>query len=301
MALDVTLDEASAAEIIREQFRALRCETVCWLGEGYDSMAVLVDGEWVFRFPKRKDVEDQLRMEFRILPTLAHVLPLPIPVFRYRGSPSTTYPFQFGGYAFIPGIPAHGVAPATVAPAELATLGRFLSRLHTIPRSHFEPLDLPIWPSEVVLEECREEALNDFERVAAIAATEPLDEWVRYFRDRTPGPCIDADLAVIHADFAAEHILYDEDQAVITGVIDWSEVAIADTALDLAGLIHWGGLSSFEAVVAGYGSAAGAEQLSRARYFAACRGVGDVIFGLDHDRPEYVDGGLRALRLSIPQ
>lgn len=36
----------------------------------------------------------------------------------------------------------------------------------------------------------------------------------------------------------------------------------------------------------------------RARFMAACRGVLDVSFGVEHHRPEYIDAGLRALTLN---
>jgi aminoglycoside phosphotransferase (APT) family kinase protein len=299
MGTQVVIDEALAAAVIRDQFPTLSCTVVRWLGEGCDSVAFRVDGDWVFRFPKRRDVDVQLQTEYRLLPTLAGILPLPVPEIRYRGSPTPVFPFHFVGYAFIPGVPAQRMDPGTVPSAEFATLGHFLSRLHAIPRSLGESLALPTWPSEVVLQECREEALNDFTHVAAVASADPLDEWLEFLRDRTPAPCRAANLSITHADFAAEHILYDEARGAVTGIIDWSEAALGDPALDLAGFIHWGGNPILEAALAGYGKAAGAEHLDRARYLAACRGVGDVVFGLEQDRPEYVEGGLRALRHSI--
>jgi hypothetical protein len=38
--------------------------------------------------------------------------------------------------------------------------------------------------------------------------------------------------------------------------------------------------------------------LPRARFLAACRGVDDVAFGLDTDRREYVESGLRHLHFA---
>lgn len=41
------------------------------------------------------------------------------------------------------------------------------------------------------------------------------------------------------------------------------------------------------------------ETLERARSLAACRGVGDVTFGLEMQRQEYVDAGVQVLALCI--
>jgi hypothetical protein len=50
-------------------------------------------------------------------------------------------------------------------------------------------------------------------------------------------------------------------------------------------------------VIAAYGLAPEDDVLVRARFMAACRGVADVVFGIDTNRPEYVAAGLRALAL----
>jgi hypothetical protein len=82
MALPDQLTEI--AGVIAEQFGELCPVTVTYLGEGYDSTAFDVNGRWVFRFPKRCDVERQLLLESEILPLLAPRIP-----YRYRASPST--------------------------------------------------------------------------------------------------------------------------------------------------------------------------------------------------------------------
>jgi hypothetical protein len=51
------------------------------LGEGCDSAALLVNGAWVFRFPKTKEVEAQLRTETALLPAIADRLPVEVPRF----------------------------------------------------------------------------------------------------------------------------------------------------------------------------------------------------------------------------
>ena len=86
----------------------------------------------------------------------------------------------------------------------------------------------------------------------------------------------------------------------MTGIIDWSEVAIADAALDFAGMYHWGGHALVKAILASYtGPALTPAALERARYLAACRGVSDVQFGLETNRPEYIRGAIQALTLCI--
>jgi aminoglycoside phosphotransferase (APT) family kinase protein len=102
---------------------------------------------------------------------------------------------------------------------------------------------------------------------------------------------------LLHNDLAAEHVLCDAETGIPTGVIDWSDMALGDPAADLAGILHWGGVPLAKLVLAHYDGHVDDHCLARARFLAACRGVGDVRFGLDMNRREYIAAGIRALRM----
>src|SRR5437764_636721 len=102
-------DTALVAAIIREQFPAVFPTSVRYLGEGCDSTAFEVNSRWVFRFPKRADVEEQLLVELRVLPVLGAQSPLPVPGFCFHGQPSAVFPRHFGGYPKLSGVPSIGL------------------------------------------------------------------------------------------------------------------------------------------------------------------------------------------------
>ncbi len=128
------LSATQVAAIIRSQFPEVDPSRIALLGEGCDSWAFEVDGRWVFRFPKRADVEQQLLVESRVLPVLAAHSPLPLPVFRFHGRPSGAFPRRFVGYPKLPGIPGIQLE-AQALPFEkwAPVMGRFLSWLHRYP------------------------------------------------------------------------------------------------------------------------------------------------------------------------
>ena len=293
-----TFDATLAARIIEAQFPQCAPARVTYLGEGYDSTAFDVNGVWVFRFPKRAEVERQLVIEMRMLPVLAGRAPLPIPAFSLRGEPSPDFPRHFGGYRRLAGVPGIEMDPARVPFSVLAPmLGRFLSWLHAFPAGEAARLGVERQPIEPLVEEIRAEALEDFELLNAVAPDAPLETWHTYLKSGVAEARSPLTPALVHNDLAAEHILVGEAAQTVTGVIDWSDMAVGDPALDIAGMFHWGGQAFGDAVLSAYEGAIDDRLASRARFMAACRGVGDVKFGLETDRREYIACGLRALRL----
>ncbi|HYN07464.1 MAG TPA: phosphotransferase [Vicinamibacterales bacterium] len=295
-------DPDQTAALIRGQFPQLAPVTVRYLGEGYDSTAFDVNGRWVFRFPKRVDVEQQLLTELRFLPRLvATPPPVPIPEYRFRGVPSAEFPRHFAGYARLLGAPGIRHVPSAHDFQRLApALGRFLSWLHRFPIREALRLEVPDQRSDTLADEIRAEALADFPALGRVAPDAPLDAWRRFLETGlgSRASVSPASFSVVHNDLAAEHVLVDEPANAVTGVIDWSDVAIADRAIDLAGIFHWGGAAFLESVLSAYDGAVDDGLIARARYFAGCRGVLDVQFGLERDRREYIEAGLRALRMA---
>lgn len=97
------MDRDLAYRLIAGQFAALDLAELRLLSQGWDSTVWLVDGRWVFRFPRRQVVIAGLEREMGLLPGLAPLLPLPIPKPVFFGRPAEGYEWPFVGAAMIPG------------------------------------------------------------------------------------------------------------------------------------------------------------------------------------------------------
>jgi aminoglycoside phosphotransferase (APT) family kinase protein len=288
------MDERTAGRLIDAQCAELAPARVVWLGEGCDSVAFAVNDEWVFRFPKSDATAEQFAIEARLLPSLAPRLPLAVPRVVFEGVPSPAFPRRFCGYRKLSGEPAIRVPRGSVRLGALVEpLARFLSALHAVPIDVACAAGVPRHALRDVLDDVRADALSDLERVREVDAAAPIDQW-RAFLDALP-PVVDSPAVLVHNDLAAEHLLFDHAAGTITGVIDWSDVAVSDPIVDFAGLVHWGGERFAHAVLSSYEPSIDPQALMTARYLAACRGAMDVAFGLDFNRPEYVSAGLHAL------
>ena len=74
---------------------------------------------------------------------------------------------------------------------------------------------------------------------------------------------------------------------------------VGDVAQDLAGLLHWGGPGLLEAALQTYGPVDHATR-QRARIYATCRALGDLVFGEQTGRSAYVQAGQSALTRLFP-
>src|SRR5215208_7858042 len=124
---EVEVDEPLVRRLLRAQFPALAARSVRPLAQGWDSSVYLVDDEWAFRFPRRAVVLPGLAAELDVLPRLAPLLPVAIPVPVFVGAPATEFPWPFAGARLIAGHEATGAGGR----AKLAAaLGRALRSLH---------------------------------------------------------------------------------------------------------------------------------------------------------------------------
>ena len=286
------LTVAQVSAVVRAQLPALARLPVAPLGEGTDHQAFVVGGAHVLRFPRHAEAARTLEVEIRLTRWLAPRLPLAIPSYCHFGRPTAPSPCSFAGYPLLAGTPALLLADANTDLAAIgARLGAFLRVLHALDVDAAAALGVPRDDDPTLIAWSRE-ALVDLE-VALAHGHVPGASGAGWAALLGTPPAAAYGPRLIHADLAAEHVLLD-DRGVAVGVIDWSDAAIGDPAQDLAGLIHWGGEAMLAAARATYGDVDEAT-LRRARWFAACRAVADIHFGLEQARQQYIVAGQRAL------
>ena len=98
-------------------------------------------------------------------------------------------------------------------------------------------------------------------------------------------------------DLGAEHLLADPKTWRLSAVIDWGDAAITDPAHDFGLLLRDLGSRALADVVDHYRRDVDdrAALLTRAVFYARCKTLEDLAYGLDAGRREYVDNGLAAL------
>ena len=227
---EVRVDEALARRLIAEQFPELDMGKLRLLGEGWDTIVWLVDGRWVFRYPRRAMVISGLELEMRYLPELADRLPLPIPRPMLFGEPSDAYRWPFYGAPFVPGRELADTQLDDKARIALGrSLGEFLRALHSLEPYAGLPVD-PVHRADMdVRVPHTRQRFDELEQAGLWTAPAAAYEIVAAAAELGPPE----PTAIVHGDFHLRHLLVD-DEGRASAVIDWIDLSRNDPGVDLA-------------------------------------------------------------------
>lgn len=272
------VDAALAASLVAEQFPHLAGAPVVPFAAGWDNTVHVVAGTWAFRFPRRRVALDCLARETAVLPTLAALLPLPVPVPELHGRPAAAFPWPFAGARLLPGVElARSGIPDSRRVEVAREVGRFLRALHDPSVAAGIGDGLPVDPNRRADPAGRLRRTAPWiERLAATGTWQP-GRGVRELSERgralgaPSGPVV-----LVHGDLHARHVLVDA-SARATGVIDWGDVCLADPAVDLSLAYAAFRGAAREALLDAYGTPLDEERELRARVLAVslCAALAD--------------------------
>lgn len=215
-------------------------EPLNMLGSGFRSTVVETADGVIFRIGRNAEATAGYLREIRLLPALPRHLPIAIPQPGWSSGPSPQFPFGIMGY---PKVPGSSLRPGLLSDAGESSLaaqvGRFLQALHRFPVDRAIALGVPrSEPRGGEIESWRDTVLPALRASLNHAEHQRVVRWWDAFQldrslDRyTP--------ALIHGDLWYEHVLMDEAQQNITGVVDFESAAIGDIAQDFATQRHVG-------------------------------------------------------------
>lgn len=275
------LDEVRA--VLARHLPGSRAGAVVPLGEGTDNVAYEVDGELIVRVAREVD-PDAVRREAALLAEVARWSTLPVPEVIFVDPDAGVL-----GYAKVPGVALmrHPVPdPAALAPV----LGAFLNSLHLAPVAIMAQL---VAPDADPPAGWLREADGDHREIAGLIPA-PSRRLVAAFL-QAEAPAEAQDLVFCHNDLGAEHLLVDAVAGTLTGVIDWTDAAIADPARDVALLYRDLGPDVAGRALAHYDHPFDDAAWERAVFYARCKLLEDVAYGVRSGDRRYTDAGLAHL------
>ena len=218
---------------------------------GWDSHTSIIEGRWVDRSPQRADVAPWLLAETRLLPLIAHRLPLPVPV------PAVVErePLVVR-HRLVVGEPCD---PASLTAHDGRVVGGLLRVLHDLPGSIV---------TDAAVRSAADDVARRLDQVAEFrAVVEPLvpPSFARAADRLLQAVGVVGEQALCHADLLPEHLLVRGGR--VSGVIDWCDCRVTDPALDFAWVL--GGTSdAFAEAAAGEYGLTPAQRARAADWFA---------------------------------
>ena len=220
-------------EMLREQFPELAPHSLELLGEGWDNTAWLVNGTYVFRFPRRQLGADCLQAEIAVLPRIAQRLPRPISVPTMIGEPAGGYPWRFAGSPLLPGQPAAEARLTNEDRLRLAEpLAEFLRELHAI--SYEAAIGLGARPDPLGRFDFPKRIAKILHKLETAARKQFLTDPKPYLAilEKARQLSVGEASALVHGDLYSLHLLVD-DRRRLAGIIDWGDVHAGHVAVDL--------------------------------------------------------------------
>jgi aminoglycoside phosphotransferase (APT) family kinase protein len=266
------------------------------LDEGAENTAYDVNGELIVRVrkpsaldPAGGSVADATRREADVLSTVGRLTRLPVP------RPLRVDPERgIIVYERLPGLPLFDVVdqPSRMKDqAHLAkTLGEFLGRLHRAPLDRMRSL---VPAEDAPLSAWLDEAAADYADVADIVPAEARPVIEKFLATSPPPePRV---VALCHNDLGAEHLLVDEMTSAVTGIIDWSDAALGDPALDFARIYRDVGPGFVFMTLVHYQAHWSPAEMERVVFYARCALLEDLAYSFHTGFHRYADAGLAHL------
>ncbi|ULL19893.1 aminoglycoside phosphotransferase family protein [Paenibacillus sp. H1-7] len=281
--------------MIKDQFPDMSIQSVESLGEGFRNYAILVNGEWVFRFPKSQQGADELNKEIQLLPLLVGCVKVSIPQFVYIGRQSDGSPFV--GYRKVQGeiLGEDGMNTLLdyVKDRFALQLADFMNVLSSFPVEIALHAGVPIrnpMKEILLLKEAVEQQafplLNDSLRDYL---TLRFQSYLKHpgFHRYTP--------ALIHGDLSPDHFLLDPHLTSLTGIIDFGDAAVSDPVYDYVYLLEDCGEPFTRQVMACRGEVGLDELMRKVSLFVTFDQVSYLIEGLKAEDRDWINEGLDLL------
>ncbi|MDV7765547.1 phosphotransferase [Peribacillus sp. CSMR9] len=287
-----------AGKLIMLQFPEIELKEIKQLGEGFDNTVIQINGQFVFRFPRRPIAVTLIQLENQLLPSIAGTFPLDIPEPIFFGKPSTLYPYPFTGYKMVKGhLPIEGTKAKKAKSAK--RFAHFLKVVHRFPVERAKRLGVqPDGMMRLDVSYRKKSLMENVSNLIKLGYFEQADA-VKDFVGGLGELGAPQPSSLVHGDIHIRNVLLD-DEGVLTGIIDWGDVHIGNPAIDLSFLYSYFPREARRGFFEIYGEIE-KETESLARFRAIYMLVTLLVYGIDRHDEELIAITSTGLKFAIEE
>jgi len=278
--------------LIHREFPAFPISSIKKTGEGDNSNAFLINENYIFRFAKRKEVQQQIRREICVLPKIRSTLNLQIPDFEFIPPDR-----KFVGYKKIEGNAFTNKILVSLNQEEQIfiqkTFANFLSQVHSFRLTELkdcglETMDFQKEYSEN-FEEVRQSIFFNISKNKREIITRLFTEYLSNKNNFNYPPTL------IHNDFSKDHILFNPANKVITGIIDFGDIAFGDPDYDFMYLLDEFGAGFLSEILKYYQHPHYPVSLNKINFFSLANKIQILLVSINNNDGQGIKTGMKNL------
>lgn len=282
---------------IRRQFPNLNIYEWEKIDLGQNNDVIMVNNTYIFRFPKYSKGIERLYVETMILDKLEKNTSLEIPNFLYKSFASEEVGKVFTGYKKIDGSPMWRDAIKDLEKKDkryiVQQLTHFMREVHSVPLTTLEEEIKQTEQDtfsyfETLYEKIQEKLFIYMNNKAKKRVEHLFDLFLREEKNKKIENCL------IHGDFGASNILWDNEEKIVTGVIDFGGSCISDPAYDFSGLLSSYGEEFLELCLENYPNSN--QIFERVRFYRSTFALQEALHGIETGDKQAFENGITNYR-----
>jgi aminoglycoside 2''-phosphotransferase len=301
--------KARYVESIRQAYPGLQITAVELNEQGQNNDVLVVNGVWIFRFPRYAQALERLEIEAAILAAVEPYITLEIPAPVYLALEGQEAGTAFLGYRRIEGEPLwretyralehaleHALERAATLDRLAGQLAGFLRELHGVPVAEVAAA-LAAAGHELPRDDTHEVCADLYRRMREklFPHMRPdARDWAADHFETFLGKAANFEYEPVlkHSDFGTSNILFDPASGRVRGILDFGSAGLGDPAYDFAGLLSSYGEGFVRRCARVYPELEGF--LPRVRFYQGTFALYEALFGVEHgDEAAYRAGMAR--------
>jgi aminoglycoside phosphotransferase (APT) family kinase protein len=220
---------------IKNDFPQIKWKKHRILKHGWDHVIIVLDEKIIFRFPKGKKYKDEFQNEIQLLHYLKKKIKVGMPEYKYISKDKS-----IAGYNMVRGreLTASRFRKLSASEKDIAAkqLAEFTLALHATPKSVMLKYNVGNENQEKIYKEL---VRNAKKLLFPRLRKKDIQLIEDYFIELKDALDHNYSNALVHNDLTGEHILWDDTNKQIN-IIDFSDRAFGDPAIDFSGLLEYG-------------------------------------------------------------
>ena len=268
--------------------------SVSFNNDGQNNDVLIVNNQYIFRFPKFPGAKDRLKTETAVLSGIQEFITLDIPNPAFIRLNRENDKQTFVGYRMIPGKPFWRETFMAIGDDETldslaGQLATFLKEMHNVPVNEAIPCELPV---SCTYEECIDIYTRIREKLFSYMRPDACEWTVNHFEAFLSNASHFEYTPVLrHGDLGPGNILFDEQTQTLTGIIDFGSAKLGDPAYDFAGLVSGYGEKFIRRCCKFYPEIE--TFWTRIRFYKGTFALLEALFGIEHSDKEAFESGIQ--------